>query len=66
MGLLLAGWLRWYEGRPLWTVGLERGPLARPLIAGHHQFSELLLLFEGQEGRAADFAQVALQGIEAL
>lgn len=34
MGLLLAGWLRWYERRPLWTVGLERRPLARPLLAG--------------------------------
>lgn len=34
MGLLLAGWLRWYEGRRLWTVGLERRPLARPFLAG--------------------------------
>jgi membrane protease YdiL (CAAX protease family) len=33
-GLLLAGWLRWYEGRPLWTVGLERRPQARPFLAG--------------------------------
>jgi uncharacterized protein len=34
MGLLLAAWLRWYERRPLWTIGLERRPLVRPLLTG--------------------------------
>lgn len=34
MGLLLAGWLGWYEGRRLWTLGLERRPLARPFLTG--------------------------------
>jgi uncharacterized protein len=34
MGLLLALWLHWYEGRPLWTVGLERQSLARPFLTG--------------------------------
>lgn len=32
--VLLALWLRWVEGRRLWTLGLERQPLARPLIVG--------------------------------
>jgi len=34
MGLLLAAWLRWYEGRPFRTIGLERRPLARPFLTG--------------------------------
>jgi uncharacterized protein len=34
MGLLLASWLRFYEGRKLWTVGLERTQLLRPLLGG--------------------------------
>jgi uncharacterized protein len=32
--LLLMLWLRWFEGRRLWTLGLERQPLARPLLVG--------------------------------
>ena len=27
-------WLRWFEGRRLWTLGLERRPLARPFLVG--------------------------------
>jgi hypothetical protein len=27
-------WLRWFEGRRLWTLGLERRSLARPFLVG--------------------------------
>jgi hypothetical protein len=27
-------WLRWFEGRQLWTIGLERKHLSRPFIVG--------------------------------
>lgn len=34
MALLLTLWLRWFEGRRLWTLGLERGAVVRPFLVG--------------------------------
>lgn len=34
MALLLTLWLRWFEGRRLWTVGLERAPIIRRFLIG--------------------------------
>jgi hypothetical protein len=32
MALLLTLWLRWFEGRRLWTLGLERAPIIRRFL----------------------------------
>ncbi|HZG69796.1 MAG TPA: CPBP family intramembrane glutamic endopeptidase [Herpetosiphonaceae bacterium] len=34
MALMLALWLRGFEGRQLWTLGLERKSVARPILVG--------------------------------
>src|SRR5262245_40748339 len=46
-------------------IGLDH-LLASLLIACHDPFTQLLFLFEIQQGRPADFAKIALEGIESF
>src|SRR6185437_8792361 len=46
-------------------IGLDH-LLASLLVSGHDPFAQLLFLLEGQQGRAADLAEIALEGIQTV